>query len=71
MEIRAPRSVPDASSTTRSASPKTGPWKAPGEDLLPTGLLKAYGDPIYRALAGLEPVRMRTHTRVASALHAS
>ena len=29
------------------------PWKAPGEDSLPTGLLKACGTPLYRVLAVL------------------
>ena len=29
------------------------PWKAPGEDSLPTGLLKAYSTPLYRVLAVL------------------
>ncbi|EAQ83005.1 hypothetical protein CHGG_10823 [Chaetomium globosum CBS 148.51] len=32
---------------------RISPWKAPGEDLLPTGLLKAYGYPLFRVLAVL------------------
>ena len=32
---------------------KISPWKAPGEDLLPTGLLKACGQPLFKVLAVL------------------
>ena len=31
----------------------TGPWKAPGPDLLPTGFLKACGSPLIKLLASL------------------
>lgn len=36
-----------------NALSKSGPWKAPGEDQLPVGLLKACGTPLYRVLAVL------------------
>jgi hypothetical protein len=36
-----------------AALSKAGLWKAPGEDLLPIGLLKACGNPLYRVLASL------------------
>jgi hypothetical protein len=29
------------------------PWKAPGEDNIPAGLLKACGKPLYQVLAAL------------------
>jgi hypothetical protein len=32
---------------------RTGAWKAPGPDGIPTGFLKACGDPLYRVLARL------------------
>ena len=32
---------------------KISPWKAPGEDNLPTGFLKACGHPLFRVLAVL------------------
>lgn len=32
---------------------ETHPWKAPGEDLIPTGLIKACGRPLFQILAAL------------------
>jgi hypothetical protein len=32
---------------------RASPWKAPGEDLLPIGFLKACGDPLNAVLAAL------------------
>jgi hypothetical protein len=32
---------------------ETHPWKAPGEDLIPTGLIKACGRPLFQILAVL------------------
>jgi hypothetical protein len=36
-----------------AALQKTKPWKAPGEDLIPTGFLKACGQPLREALASI------------------
>ena len=50
-----------------------GPWKAPGEDLLPAGFLKICGRPLYEALVtlaivsfalGYFPLRLRSVTVV-------
>jgi hypothetical protein len=38
---------------------RISPWKAPGEDLLPTGLLKACGRPLFRVLAVLAEACLR------------
>jgi hypothetical protein len=39
---------------------RISPWKASGEDLLPTGLLKACGYPLFRVLAVLTEACFRT-----------
>jgi len=38
---------------------RISPWKAPGEDHLPTGLLKACGQPLFKVLAMLTEAYLR------------
>ena len=38
---------------------KMSPWKAPGNDLLPTGFLKMYGKPLHQVLAKIATASFR------------